>query len=117
MPENATPKVTPIHITLYDENSEIKAEYDRVFVPWGLLKQAVRMEAELDLDNMTEESMDALAALVAEAFGNQFSVKDLNEGADIDEMVAVLQTIINKARISMPGAVANPTRPGKARRR
>lgn len=100
---------TPLTITLYDENDEIKASYTRAFVPWRILKAALRMAKSMDVNNMTENDIDALASLVVEAFGNRFSIEDLNNGADVSEMVTVLQTIINKARGLMP---SNPTPPG-----
>jgi hypothetical protein len=101
---------TPLTITLYDENDEIKATYSRAFVPWRILKAAVRLAKSFDVNNMSEDDVDALAALVVEAFGNRFSVEDLNNGADVTEMVAVLQMIINKARGFLP---TNPTPPGQ----
>ena len=101
---------TPMTITLYDpKTDEVKETYTRLFVPWKLLKQAVRLTKDLDPNNMTEDSMDALAGLVVEVFGNKFSVADLNEGADVSEMIAVLNTIVTRAG----GAVAaNPPPPG-----
>ncbi len=89
---------TPITITLYDPvTDEVKQTYTRLFVPWKLLKQAIRLSKSLDANNMTDESIDALAGLVAEVFGNKFSVEELNEGADVNEMLTVLQTVIARA--------------------
>ena len=108
MPEPAGP--APLSITLYNpETNEVTATYSRLFVPWKILKAAVRMAGSLDASHMTDTDMDALAALVVEAFGNKFSIQDLNDGADVGEMVTVLNTIIAKARGAMP---ANPTPPG-----
>jgi len=101
---------TPLTITLYDENDEIIATYSRAFVPWRILKAAVRMAKNFDVNNMDEEDIDALSALVVETFGNKFSVEDLNNGADVTEMVAILQMIINKARGLLP---SNPIPPGQ----
>ena len=101
---------TPMTITLYDpETNEVKATHTRIFVPWKLLKQAVQLAKNLDPDNMTDADVDVLAGLVVETFGNKFSVDDLNNGADVSEMVAVLNTIIAKAS----GGIVNPTPPGK----
>ncbi len=100
---------TPMQITLYDPaTDEVKATYSRVFVPWKLLKLAVRMAKKLDPENMTEEDVDQLSGLIVEVFGNRFSIEDLNDSADISEMMSVLNTIIAKARGGMP----NPTQPG-----
>lgn len=98
----------PISITLYDpQTNEVKKTYSRLFVPWKILKAATRMQETVKDDQVTDP--DALAGLVVEAFGNQFSIQDLNEGADIGEMLAVITAIVAKATSAMP---ANPTRPG-----
>lgn len=103
------PKPTPMTITIYDpETDEVKSTHTRLFVPWRLLKAAIRLAKSMDVENMSEDDVDALAALVVESFGNRFSVADLNDGADISEMVSVLNTIIAKAR----GGLGNPTLPG-----
>lgn len=99
---------TPIKITLYDpETDEEKATYSRTFVPWRLLKAAIRLEKLLDPENLTEDISDALAELVVETFDSKFSVEDLDRGADIGEMVTVLTAIISRAR----GLTTNPFPP------
>lgn len=103
------PRSTPMQITLYDQNSETRATFSQGFVPWRLLKAAVVLSKSLDMNNMTEGDVDALAGLVAETFNNRFSIQDLNDGADISEMITVLNQIIGKATGTMPG---NPTPPG-----
>jgi len=97
-------------ITLYDpKTDEIKGTYTRVFVPWKLLKQAVKLAKGLKPEEMDEQQVDSLAGLVVEVFGNKFSVEDLNEGADVSEMIAVLNTIVARAG----GAIStNPPPPG-----
>lgn len=107
------PKPTPMVITVYDENDEVKATYTRSFVPWRLLKKAVKLLKEVDLEdlnNISESDIDAIASLVVDVFGDQFTLKDLDNGVDISEMVAVLQTITAKASgFNSP----NPTPPGR----
>ena len=103
-------EAAPLKITLYDpETSEVKATFSRSFIPWSLFKKAVRIGEKLKGANeINEDLADELAGLVAEAFGNQFSIDDLNQGADLGEMMTVLNQIINRAGAAMP----NPTRPG-----
>jgi hypothetical protein len=101
---------SPIQITLYDEDSEPKKTYSRSFVPWRLLKAAIRLAKDLDQADLGEEDVDALADLVVETFGGKFSVEELNDGADIGEMMTVLEAIISRAQGFVPG---NPTLPGK----
>lgn len=99
-----------MQITLYDENSEPVKSFTRGFVPWKLLKRAVRLANSMDKAKMKEEDLDELAGLVVETFGNQFTVEQLNDGADVSEMMAVLTAIVSAASGSM--APANPTNPG-----
>lgn len=101
--------MSSMKITLYGQDDEVKKTFSRSFVPWRLLKQAVRLQKTLvktDGAEVSDEDLDNLASLVVEAFGNQFSIDDLNDGADVGEMMIVLQTIVNKAA----GAL-NPTLP------
>lgn len=100
---------TAMRITLYGEDDEVKATYSRSFVPWRLLKQAIKLQKTLsktDGTEVSEDDLDSLASLVVESFGNQFSIEDLNDGADVTEMMTVLITIVNKARGTL-----NPTLP------
>jgi len=99
---------SPLKITLYDkETNEEKATYSRTFVPWKLLKQSLHLAKEVDFENLTPESIDLLAGLVVEVFGDKFSVQELDEGADLSEMGTVLQAIVSRAR----GLAANPIPP------
>jgi hypothetical protein len=105
----------PLKLTLYDpETDEVIQEYSRSFIPWKLLKQAMRLARSLEgqnLDDLDESMIDELAGLVAEVFGNRFSVQQLNDGSDLNEMLTVLTSIITRAAASMPVG-PNPTRPG-----
>lgn len=100
----------PMKITIYSKiEGEEPKSFSQMFVPWKLLKVAMKLVKHLDADNMTDADIDELAGLVCETFGNRFSVEDLNTGADMGEMMGVLNAIISKAA----GAMANPTQPGK----
>ena len=99
---------TPMTLHLYDENSEIKSTFVRSFVPWKLLKEAVKIAKDLDPKDMTEENVEELTGLVVAVYGDKFSIQELNEGADVSEMVAVLQQIVSTAN----GVTADPTPPG-----
>lgn len=88
----------PIKMTLYDpETSEVKAEHTRLFVPWKVLKAAVRLMKSFNREEPTEEDLDQMAALIVEVFGGKFTVDELNEGADVGEMMAVLTAVISHA--------------------
>jgi hypothetical protein len=102
-------EITPMVIHLYGEDDELKKTFSRSFVPWKVLKMAVRLAPVLEGGTIDAEAVDALAGLVVEVFGNQFSVEELSDGADLSEMMTVLQTITAKARGGLAG---NPTKPG-----
>ena len=101
---------TPISITLYGPEDEEKKTYTRSIVPWGILKKALALSRAIgsDAKEINEESLDTIAQFVVDVFGGQFSVQDLNDGAELGEIVAVLRNIVARA-----GALvkANPTPP------
>jgi len=88
----------PIQITLYDpETDEVKGTYSRSYVPWKILKRAIRLQNSLDMESLSEEDLDQLTMLVVDVFGDKFTADDLEEGADIGEMMAVLVAVISRA--------------------
>lgn len=94
-------------ITLYDNDNEVVATYTRTFVPWKLLKRAIRLAKTLNAADMTEDNIDELSALVVDVFGDKFTVDQLNDGADVGEMMSVLTGIMSIAQ--QPGP--NPPPP------
>lgn len=93
----------PIQLTLYDpETNEVVSDHTRIFVPWGILKKAVGL-THMDRNNLTEEDVDMIAGIVVETFGNKFSVSDLDKGADLEEMMAVVDNIIARATLGQKG--------------
>ena len=108
MPENLA---QVLQITLYDpETDAVLKTYSRSFVPWRILKAAIRLQTVVadSAGGMRPDDLDQIAGLVVETFGNQFSIEDLNNGADVQEMMTVLQVVIARAH----GLSTNPTPPG-----
>ena len=97
---------TPLTITLYGPDSEPGKEYSRSIIPWGILKKAIALTKSIDQKDVTGADMDAIAGLVVEAFGDQFTLKDLDQGADIGEMLSILHSIVARASTLVR---ANPT--------
>jgi 23S rRNA G2069 N7-methylase RlmK/C1962 C5-methylase RlmI len=91
---------TPMEITIYGADDEVVGTYVRSFVPWRLLKKALSLSKSMDQDNLQESDLDAIAGLVVETFGDQFTVQQLNDGADVGEMMAVLQAIMSRAEVN-----------------
>jgi hypothetical protein len=105
---------SPITITLYDSENEGKS-YQRSFVAYGVMKQAVLFAKEnnVDLDNLdiseiNPELFDQMAAVVCAAFGDVFTIEDLNKNASVEEVMAALQNIFARA-----ASFSNPTKPGR----
>lgn len=107
------PTPAPIVLHLYDpETNELKETLIRSFLPWKMLKKAVRLQKELDGvedGQYAEEQMDAVAQYIIELFGHDLTVEILDEQADTAEMQAVLQAIIARAR-----GIMDPTLPPAA---
>jgi hypothetical protein len=99
---------TPIKIMLYTSDGEVKQEYSCSLIPWGILKKAISLTQDIDQTKIGAQDLDAIAQLVVDVFGKQFSLADLDAGADIGEMMSVLQSVVSRAS----GLVnANPTPP------
>lgn len=100
---------TPMVIHFYGPNDEVQSTFSRSFVPWKLLKEAVKISKTLDQNDLTEENVNELAGLVVAVFSDQFTVEEVNNQADVAEMIAVLNQIVSTAS----GGLGNPTTPGK----
>lgn len=98
---------TPLTIRIYDANDEY-VEHNRLFLPWGILKTAVRLSKQLygkDESELSEEDIDAISAVVVEAFGNKFSLSDMDKGCDINEVLAVFNNIVSRAQSARPNGL------------
>jgi hypothetical protein len=102
------PKSTAIAITLYGENDEKKAEHRRLIVPWGFLKRAVKLSKSIgEGQEIGEEQVDEISDLLVAFYGNAFTREELEQGADVSEILACFQSIVAKAR----GLLPNPPPP------
>lgn len=112
----------PIEITLY-KNDEPVDTFRRNTIPWGLLKKAISLQKQFEgketgghpkwqfwkKNNETtkeEAQMTAISQFVVELFGNQFTVRQLEEGADISEIMTVFRAVMMRASVSVK---ENPT--------
>jgi hypothetical protein len=98
---------TPLELTLYGPDDEVIKRYTKLIVPWKIMKRAIQLVKTMNVErpeDLQDEDMDKISALVVEAFGGQFGIEDLDNGADIGDMLAVLGQIVNKAQ----GLVPNP---------
>lgn len=98
---------TPMTIRIYDATDNY-TEHNRAFVPWGILKAAIRLYKKVGKkseEDISEEDLDAIAALVVEAFGNKFSISDLDQGCDVSEVLAVFYNIVARAQGTRPNGL------------
>ena len=101
------PFTSPIKFTFYDPaTNEVVKEYCQWFIPWNLLKPAVRLTRSLEgkaLTDLSEEEIDSIASLVVEVFCHQFSLDDIRKNyASLEEMWVVVQDIGTRSGGLMP---------------
>ena len=104
---------TPITLTLYDKetNEKIKT-YTQIFVPWKLLKMGIRLNKRIGskpIAELEETDIDELTNYIKAIFPVELTVDQLDEHADISEMMTVMQSVIGKAK-----GVMDPTLPPRA---
>lgn len=106
------PLPTPITLNLYDPNtSELVKTLIRPFVPWKMLKKAIRLNKHLnakDVNNYDESDIDMLTQYIIDVFPEGLTIKMLDEQSDITEMVTVVRTVVNRAK-----GIMDPTLPPK----
>lgn len=98
---------TALTIRIYDAEDNY-VEHNRLFLPWGILKVAVRLAKQLNgksEDELGEEDIDAIAAVIVEVFGGKFSIDELNKGCDVNEVLAVFQNIVARAKSTRPNGL------------
>jgi hypothetical protein len=106
----------PILLNLYDrETQEVKETLSAVFVPFDILKASLRLTKQLGskpAEDLTEDDIDAIAALVKEIFPSNVTLDTLLKHADLSDMMNVLQNINGRGVQSM-----DPTFPLKAKKK
>lgn len=123
----------PIKITLYEPKThEKKAEYEQPIITFETLFRAAALsevanakpkrkrwwmwweKAPTKAPTNEQAQIDALLRLVVDFFDGQFSVEDLRKGADISDVMSVLQSIMGRSNRIMQ---ANPIQPRGTRPR
>lgn len=91
----------PVSITLYDEDNEKIATYENSVVRWRVLKQAMRVAQGLGdiAESLNPDALDAVSNFVCGLFGNKFTKEQLEDGADVGEVMAVFHAVVNRAKI------------------
>lgn len=82
---------------------EKKAVHQRLIVPWGFLKRAVRLSKSVGKKKELEETqIDEISDLLVEFFAGAFTREELETGADVGEIMACFQSIVAKAKGIIP---------------
>lgn len=116
------PPIAPIKLTLYNpETAEIEREISTAIIPTGIFTEVVRMMKVADLEHpedLDEQTVESLYALVAELFGNRITIDEIKAGTDLTEFVAVLTNLMARVGAQFSDNVpANPTQPAQTTRR
>lgn len=88
---------SPIELNFYDQDNEIKETHTLSVVRWGVLKKAVKLSESIQQGTMGEEEFDAVSAFVCFMFGDRFTPKDLEEHAEIGEIMTCFRQVVNRA--------------------
>lgn len=99
----------PIEVTLHDPKSQGPKTYTRSIVPWGIMKRAMRLVKNANLNDPSESDLDEMTGLVVALFGDQFTAADVENGLDINDMSGILEAIIGRAMNAVPDKPENPT--------
>jgi hypothetical protein len=103
---------SPIILNLYDpQTQEIQKTYTINFIPWKMLKKAIRLQKTLGskkIEDYEESDIDEISNFVIAVCGDGLTVEKLDDGSDVTEMMSVIQSIVSRAR-----GIMDPTLPSK----
>jgi hypothetical protein len=100
----------PIKITFYNPDDSVKAEYSKLRIPLGLVDIALDL-AESKEQKSDQETWDAIKAFIVEVFGGQFTLDELNKGADLVDVMSVFAMVVAKVNHVSRFFNPNPLRP------
>lgn len=98
---------SPMVIHLYDGEGEITKTITQTFVPWKMLKAAVKLAATLNENEPTEEDIQGINDLIVATFQGKVTSDELDNGAEMTEMLAVVRQIVASSK----SIDLNPTPP------
>jgi hypothetical protein len=101
----------PIKITFYNSDDSVKAEYSKLRIPLGLVDIALEL-AENQEPKSDRETWETIKAFIVEVFGEQFTLDELNKGADLGDILSVFSMIVAKINNVSRSFNPNPIRPG-----
>lgn len=60
-----------------------------------MIRKAIQLTEEINFDQLTVNDLDKLVEFIVELFGNKFTVDDVYENLDAQELVPTLNKCIN----------------------
>lgn len=99
-----------IELKLYGPEDEEKAVYRQSFIPFRLLKEAVKLQKWIkeleDPESMDPEIVDSMADFIVAFYRNEFTRDDVLDGARLDEILTLLTQIMSM--INSPNSYPPP---------
>lgn len=91
--------LTPIEITLYGADDEPIKTYSKSVIRWGVLKKATKIANQIreSGDNAFSSDFDAISDFVCLMFDNAFTARQLEDGADVSDIMACFRAVVNRA--------------------
>lgn len=95
-----------ISITLYGLENEEKATYSQHFIPWKMMKEAVKLTKKAekfdDVSKIDEETLDDISNFVVALFRGKFTKEELENGAETTEVITVMTAVVAKISSTNP---------------
>lgn len=60
-----------------------------------MIRKAIQMTEEINFDKLSVEDLDKLVQFIVELYGNKFTIDDVYENLDAQELVPTLNKCIN----------------------
>ena len=86
-----------ISLTLYNNEDEVIKTYEKSVIKWGLMKKAIKLGKNMDEKDFGEGDFDKISEFVCDLFDNKFTLKELEDGADMGEVFTAFKSVIKKA--------------------
>ena len=110
------PNLAPIKLTLYGVNDEIKGEFTRSIIPFGVLERAIDMQDMLrDVEQdeqgkpiLSKDQYTTLADFVVFLFDDKVTHSDLSKYASLEDVFGIYQQIFTMVSEITP--TGNPTK-------
>jgi hypothetical protein len=106
--------IAPLKLTLYGVNDEIKGEFTRSIVPWGILERALDIQEQFEniedgpdgTPRLNREQIDMLTDFIIYLFDDAVKAEELKRCASLGEMFALYKQVFIMVGQTMP---KNPT--------